>query len=111
MLHRPPIIFVLMLAAVFVFGPSTRAEDPPAPARTVKERVAPVFPELARRAHVRGSVKIRAVVTPTGSVKETHVIGGNPVLVNAAEDAVRRWKFEPNPRETSEIIEVRFNSN
>jgi outer membrane biosynthesis protein TonB len=36
------------------------------------------------------------------------VLGGHPVLVNAAEDAVRKWKFEPAAGEDSGVVEVTF---
>lgn len=76
--------------------------------RKVIERVAPIYPELARRANLTGSVRIEATVRPNGSVKEARVAGGNPVLCTAAVDAVRRWKFEPAPGETTQIVEIRF---
>jgi outer membrane biosynthesis protein TonB len=34
--------------------------------------------------------------------------GGHPVLVNAATDAVNKWRFEPGPNETTEVIELKF---
>jgi outer membrane biosynthesis protein TonB len=36
------------------------------------------------------------------------VLGGNPVLVEAAQDAVSKWKFEPSQSETTEIVQVGF---
>lgn len=76
--------------------------------RKVLERVAPAYPELARRANLSGLVRIEATVRPNGTVKETRVAGGNPVLCGAAVDAVRKWKFEPLASETTELIELRF---
>jgi len=76
--------------------------------RKVLERVAPVYPELARHANLSGLVKIEVTVRPNGTVKETRVAGGNPVLCGAAVDAVRKWKFEAATSETTEIVELRF---
>lgn len=76
--------------------------------RKVKDRVLPVFPELARRMNLKGAVKIEALVAPNGRVKSTKVVGGNPVLVMAAQSAVERWRFEPAAQETTETIELLF---
>jgi TonB family protein len=77
-------------------------------ARKVVTRIAPTYPELAKRMHIEGSVKIEAMVRPNGSVRTTRVIGGNPVLVEAASTAVNQWKFEPAPNETAEVVQLTF---
>ncbi len=76
--------------------------------RKVITRVAPSYPELAKRMHIEGSVKIEAMVRPNGTVRTTRVIGGNPVLVEAASNAVSKWKFEPAPNETMEVVQLTF---
>jgi TonB family protein len=76
--------------------------------RKVRSKVAPAYPELARRINLRGTVKLLVVVLPNGNVKDTKVMGGNPILVNAAVDALKKWKFEPTPDETSGTIEFKF---
>jgi TonB family protein len=48
------------------------------------------------------------VVTASGSVKNAKVLGGNPVLVNAAVDALKKWKFEPSDSESSGTVEFKF---
>lgn len=75
--------------------------------RTI-ERVAPVYPELARRAHIRGVVKLEVVVRPNGSVKSANALGGSPALIQSAIDAVRKWKFEVAPGETTELVQLAF---
>jgi TonB family protein len=76
--------------------------------RKVTLRTAPKYPDLAQKAHLQGVVKVEAVVRPNGTVKSTRVIGGNPVLVDAATDAVSKWKFEPGPNETTEMVQLTF---
>ena len=71
-------------------------------------RVMPVYPELARRTNISGTVKLDAVIAPDGKVKATDVIGGNPILVQAAVDAVRKWRFEAAAQQTKERIELKF---
>jgi TonB family protein len=78
------------------------------PGRKVASRVAPNYPELAKKMHIHGAVRVEAVVRPNGSVKSTRVLGGNPVLVDAALDAVGKWKFESGQNETTEIVQLVF---
>lgn len=83
-------------------------KDFEAPTRKVISKVAPVYPPLARQAHLTGIVKLVAVVTPEGAVKRVRTVGGNPVLAAAAEDAVRHWKYEVAKQESSEAVALRF---
>jgi TonB family protein len=76
--------------------------------RKVIQKVKPVCPDLAKRMHISGVVKLEAVVRANGSVKSTKILGGNPVLVDAASDAVRQWKFEAANGETNEVLQVVF---
>jgi len=76
--------------------------------RKVTTRVAPSYPELAKKMHIHGTVKVEAVVRPNGSVKSTRILGGSPVLVDAASEAVKKWKFEPAPSETTEVVQLVF---
>jgi len=79
--------------------------------RKVKTKVAPAYPELAKRMNVGGKVKIEVVVTPDGHVKSTRVVGGHPLLVQACQDAVKEWKFLPAPEETTQVVEFEFHNN
>lgn len=71
--------------------------------RGVRRRVEPVYPELARRMHLSGLVKLQVSITSGGSVWNVIARGGNPLLVEAATDAVKKWQFEPGPAEVKEI--------
>jgi len=53
-------------------------------------------------------VRLAVVVAPNGQVKNTKAIGGHPILVNAAMDAMKQWKFEPAPAESTGVVEFRF---
>jgi len=75
--------------------------------RKVKSRVSPIYPEIARKMNLAGVVKLEVTVTPSGTVKDTKVIGGNPILVNAA-DAVKKWRFEPANDESVGVVEFKF---
>jgi TonB family protein len=76
--------------------------------RKTKGTVVPRYPALARQLKLSGKVKIEVTVSPDGRVKATRVLGGSPILVNAALDAVRMWKYEVSSKETVELIELDF---
>ncbi len=78
-------------------------------ARKATVRIKPAYPELAKRMSVSGTVKIEVLVAPDGDVKGSKPIGGNPVLIQAAETAVKRWKFEPASKPSTEVVTFRFN--
>ncbi len=77
--------------------------------RKVSRRVVPDYPNLAREMNITGKVKLEAIVEPDGHVKSTRPVGGSPLLVESAEKALKNWKFEPGPKETTEVIEFDFN--
>ena len=79
--------------------------------RKIKTKVAPIYPELAKRMSVGGKVKIEVVITADGHVRSTKVVGGHPLLVQACQDAVKEWKFVPGPDETTQIVEFSFTNS
>ncbi len=75
-----------------------------APARPVSQgvtggrllhRVEPTYPTMGRAMNLQGAVQLRATVTPKGTVAKMSVVRGQPVLAQAAMDAVRQWRYEP----------------
>ena len=55
----------------------------------------PAYPPLAKTAHVQGTVRIAAVIAADGVIKNLQVMGGHPLLVRAALDAVQQWRYQP----------------
>jgi TonB family protein len=100
----------IILSALASLATAQNKTEATSSARKVVARVAPVCPDLARKMHIQGTVRVAAVVKPNGDVKNTRVLGGNPVLVDAASEAVAKWKFEAAPSETTEVVQVVFNT-
>jgi TonB family protein len=63
---------------------------------------------MALSLNLKGSVRMDALVAPNGTVKSVVVRGGHPVLVEAAEKAIRKWRWQPAAHETTEPIEIKF---
>ncbi len=76
--------------------------------RRAKTKVQPIYPEMARKFNISGTVKIEVVVSPNGTVKEARVVGGHPVLASSALDAAKKWRFEPAGGESTGIIDFKF---
>ena len=97
----------LLALSFLVHGTPSLAQ---ATARKLKNKVDPVYPELAKRNNISGSARVELLVTPEGRVKDVKVLGGNPVLVQAVTTAVMKWKYEPAAEESSVIVKFDFSS-
>ncbi len=95
-----------LLALFFLVSNNTSLAQ--ATARKIKNRVDPVYPELAKRNNIIGSARVELLVTPDGKVKDVKVLGGNPVLVQAVLTAVVKWKYEPAAEESTVIVKFDF---
>lgn len=76
--------------------------------RKVLSNPAPTYPEVAKRLHLVGTVKVQVVIGADGKIKETSFVGGHPVLVNAVEETLKSWKYAPSSSETSALLEFNF---
>jgi TonB family protein len=98
------ILQAAVLAVIVALALPARAGDN----RAVKSRVAPVYPELAKRMRISGEVQIEATVDAQGKVKDVKPVSGNHMLELAAEDAVRQWKFVPGDGDSVVTVSVNF---
>ncbi len=67
--------------------------------------VQPVYPPIAKSAHIEGTVELSAVIGTDGRVRELKVTGGHVLLRKAAMDAVRQWIYKP-PVLNGESVEI-----
>ena len=99
---------------------------PPPPAPTVHpprishmmegnliRRVQPTYPHLAQMGRIQGTVILRAIISRAGTIENLQVISGHPLLVGAAIDAVRQWRYRPyilngEPVEVETQVTVNF---
>ena len=73
----------------------------------------PAYPRLAMQARIQGTVVLQAVIGKDGTVRDLHVVSGHPLLVPAAIEAVRQWRYRPyllnnEPVEVDTQINVNF---
>lgn len=76
--------------------------------RRVRLAVQPEYPDLAKRNNISGTARVQATIAPDGTVKEVKGLGGNPVLLQAATEAVKKWKYEPAQNESIAILKFDF---
>jgi protein TonB len=74
----------------------------------------PVYPPIAKAAHVQGVVVLHAIISKQGTIQGLTVISGPPMLTAAAIDAVKQWKYKPyllngEPTEVDTTVQVNFN--
>jgi protein TonB len=79
-------------------------------------KVTPMYPPLARQTRINGTVHLHAIIGKDGSVQQLEVLGGHPLLIQAALDAVRQWRYQPTllngePVEVDTTIDVIFSLN
>lgn len=108
----PRSAYLLALILIFLFAGFSAAQvQESLPARKIVRQLAPVYPALARNTHTYGAVKLKVTVDRNGAPKSINVVGGNPVLVKAAEESVGKWKWVTASSETVEHVELRFQPN
>jgi len=76
----------------------------------------PLYPAIAKAAHVSGTVVLSATISKTGTIEHLQAVSGSPMLVNAAIAAVSQWRYRPyllsgEPVEVDTTINVIFNLN
>lgn len=75
---------------------------------SVKSRVTPVYPQVAKSMGIFGQVYVEAVVDSDGNVKDVRPVSGNFLLSTAAQHAVRQWKFAPGVSDRWVIVAFNF---
>jgi len=76
--------------------------------RAIVHRVPPVYPEVAKRMHISGTVKVVTTIDATGNVTNAEGQGANKILSSAAEEAVKHWKFAPGSGVDTMTIQINF---
>lgn len=96
---------LLVFAALFVVSASAQNADVD---RKIRNRVVPVYPELARKMKLVANVKVQVTVAPNGAVIQAKPIGGHPLLIAPSVDAAKMFRYEPAGSTTTNTIEFHF---
>jgi protein TonB len=79
----------------------------------IVRQVQPKYPPLAQAAGIQGTVQLRAIVSKSGTIEDLKVVSGPAMLITAAVEAVKQWRYRPymlngEPIEVDTEITVRF---
>jgi TonB family protein len=96
----------ILIASVVAFlccGPVWGQETAPVPTEvspdTVRtlliQKVAPIYPPLARQARIQGTVMLKVIINKAGEIQSAQLVSGHPMLAPAAMAAVKQWKYQP----------------
>jgi protein TonB len=61
----------------------------------ILNRPQPVYPAIARQTRTQGTVRLEAIISREGYIENLRIIDGHPLLVQAALDAVKQWRYKP----------------
>jgi len=76
--------------------------------RAVLVRVDPEYPETLKKLGIAGIVRLQVIISPKGSVEEASLLGGNPILGDAAIAAVKKWVYAAAPSRTTTEVTIPF---
>jgi TonB family protein len=95
-----------ILACVILLAGGLHAADPAE--RKVVHREDAEYPAIAAKMNLHGTVKLKIWISADGSVRRLEYIGGHPLLAESALKAVKNWKYQPSPQESTSQVEVKF---
>ena len=79
--------------------------------RKIIKKVAAQYPAVLRQRGIGGVVKLRVYINANGTVKNSTVLGGNAILADSAQKAVKQWIFAPGAEESDMEVSVVFDPN
>jgi len=97
--------FCLCVLLLFCAAPAHSQENN---ARKVVKKAPVQYPSILKSKGIGGGVRLKVFVKPDGTVRDTEVIGGNPILAESAQKSVMQWKFSPGSSETIMEVSVIF---
>jgi TonB family protein len=103
-------VALFVLCAILTFAPNhALTQETSEGGRRIVSKVLPQYPNIARSMKIQGTVRADVLVAPNGKVTSIEVKGGHPLLAQAAQEALRQWKWEAASHESHETVELRFN--
>ena len=95
----------LLFSTLLACSIASQAQDS---GRKIVKRVPVAYPSILKSKGIGGVVRLKVFVKPDGSVRDSEVLGGNPILAESAQKSVMQWKFSPASSETALELSVTF---
>ena len=99
---------ILCLFACVIRMPLVAQNEEGAAERKVVSRVEPKYPPTLERLYIGGVVRLQVEISANGTVENAQLLGGNPILGQAAIAAVKQWKYAPGSHKTKQTERLEF---
>lgn len=106
--------FVLLLSAVAMCGlfigtaRAAQTYETSGDERKVVSRIDPDYPDALKRLYIGGVVRVEVLVSPSGAVKSTKLLGGSPILGQSTMKAIKQWRYAPAAGDETLTVKVEF---
>jgi TonB family protein len=100
-------LMICLFAGVVCMPLFSQSEDSAAE-RKVVNRVEPKYPPTLERLYIGGVVRLQVDIAANGTVEGAQLLGGNPILGQAAIAAVKQWKYAPGTHKTRQTEKLEF---
>jgi TonB family protein len=101
-------MFLVCCLMSFGGGPAGAQPEHDTSDRRLVTRVEPEYPETLQRLYIGGIVRLGLTISPKGTVENATLLGGNPILGQAAMLAVKKWKYAPASSRTATQVRINF---
>lgn len=105
---RKSLLGALILGGLLSWSWTATGQAQDSAARRVLKKVPVAYPSLLKSKGIGGVVRLKVYVKPDGTVRDSEVLGGNPILAESAQKSVMQWKFSPGSSETALELSVTF---
>lgn len=100
---------LVMLSALLTVLPlASQTRHPNTKERKLLARVEPEYPAPLKRLNIGGVVRVKTVIAPDGTVKNTTLLGGSPYLGQAAMMAIREWIYARAVSDETLTVTIEF---
>jgi len=106
-IYRYKFLRLLLSAALLLLSGAASAPGQDT-SRKILKRVKVEYPPLLKEHHIGGTVRLRVIVRADGTVRDTELIGGSPVLGDCAQKSVKQWVFAPGAAESAVEVSIVF---
>jgi TonB family protein len=106
--HWIAIVMLAFLAVPTLGTPLAAQQAQPETQRKAVQRMSPIYPATAKTLNLSGTVRVAVKVAPNGRVVSAGALGGHPLFLKPAVDAVRQWRFETTQQQTEEVVLITF---
>jgi TonB family protein len=105
---RPTAVLLILLTMVLAKPMVGQSAVESSSDRKILSHIEPTYPETLKRLFIGGTVRVKVGVAANGNVESAELLGGNPILGQAAMKAIKQWKYAPGKAQEKIIVKLEF---